>query len=95
MAGVLAPFLAEHLHATGQDLTAVAATDDKLLVLAAVYARLPAVAQGVGEANAAMPAPSPAVEDGQQLLVQVNDLLGETADAIRHRLRTLSDRNTC
>ncbi len=89
-AGALAPFLAEHYYATGQDLADAAAADDKILVLAAAYARLPALAQQAGEA-AAQTDPSVEGASAEQLRWrQVDALLNETAIAIRHRLSVLA-----
>ncbi|ADB34639.1 hypothetical protein Kfla_5633 [Kribbella flavida DSM 17836] len=89
---VLAPFLAEHYAATGQDLTALAATDQKLLALARVYAGLPGIAEEIAETTIR---PDTARRQARirHLYHQANDMLNDTAVAIRHRLTVLARRH--
>jgi hypothetical protein len=89
----LAPFLAEHYHATGRDLVDVAALDQMVMDLAAAYAQLPALAQQISEATARPGIPWPVAAHGRRLCWQANELLGETATAIRNRLGVLADRD--
>lgn len=91
---VLVPFLAEHYYATGEDLADVATADRKILGLAAAYARLPAMAQKASEAAASPELPPDAVSSGRSLCHEVDDLLNDTASAIRHRLNALAHHNT-
>src|SRR4051812_26439516 len=85
----LVPFLAEHYYATGEDLADAAAADRRILGLAAAYARLPALAQKAGEAAARPELPAEAVSASRSLCHEVDDLLYDTAAAIRDRLSAL------
>jgi hypothetical protein len=87
----LAPFLAEYYYATGRDLVDVAALDQAIMGLAAAYAQLPALAQQTSEARPGISATVAA--RGRLLCRQVNELLSETATAIRDRLGALADRD--
>jgi hypothetical protein len=89
----LAPFLADYYYATGQDLADAAALDQTVLDLAAAYAELPGLAQQAGEYAARTDASAAVIAHAQRLCRQINDLLAETATAIQHRLRILSNRN--
>jgi hypothetical protein len=90
----LAPFLAEHYYATGEDLADAAAADRRILGLAAAYARLPALVQKAGEAAASPQLPPEAVSAGRSLCHEVDDLLNDTAAAIRRRLDILAGHET-
>jgi hypothetical protein len=89
----LAPFLAEHYYATGRDLVDVAALDQAIMGLAAAYAQLPALAQQTSEAAARPGISATVAARGRLLCRQANDLLSETATAIRDRLGALADRD--
>jgi hypothetical protein len=89
----LAPFLADYYYATGRDLADAAALDQTILDLAAAYSELPGLAQQAGEYAAQTGASEAVVAQAQRLCRQINDLLGETAAAIRNRLGVLSDQN--
>jgi hypothetical protein len=88
-AEALAPLIAEHYSATGEDLTAAAADDRRLMSLAALYAELPSIAEEAG-LLAANQHESADAEDERALTRSADSLLHETAEAIRHRLGVLS-----
>jgi hypothetical protein len=71
----------------------VAALDQAIMGLAAAYAQLPALAQQTSEAAARPGISATVAARGRLLCRQANELLSETATAIRDRLGALADRD--
>ena len=93
-AEALAPFIAEHYHATGEDLADAAAADSRLMGLASVYAELPAVVEEAARRAAREHPRDPEASAYHQALgAEANQLLNDTAEAIRHRLERLRGRD--
>ncbi|NUR94522.1 MAG: hypothetical protein HOV67_04595 [Kribbellaceae bacterium] len=90
-AEAVAPLIAEHYYATGDDLSEEAADDAHLMDLALLYAELPAVMDDAGQQCAAVePGDVATAVHNKGVHDEANQLLKDTADAIRRRLTQLA-----